>query len=88
MLEQLLNNFFIKREYIRDNVKMSKEYKEINECEGRIFDKLKKALDGEQLELFEKYADTTADLGAEENVSYFTAGLKAGFRLVLDLLNG
>ena len=53
MLEQLLNNFFIKCEYIRDNVKMSKEYKEINECESRIFDKQKKALDGEQLELFE-----------------------------------
>lgn len=85
MLEDLLNKYFITEDYISEYIEKSKDYRELNEIEYKLHNKLEKVLKGGQAELFEKYSDTVSEIGYELRLAFFKAGMKAGFRLTAEL---
>lgn len=61
MLKDLLNKYFITEDYISEYIEKSKDYRELNEIEYKLHNKLEKVLKGGQAELFEKYSDTALE---------------------------
>lgn len=66
---------------IYEDLKVTKEYRNMLEKADYEYNRVAETLSQEQLENFEKFDDATFDLSAETARMYFEYGFKLGLRL-------
>ena len=62
----ILGEVFMTDEFVGKYVKFSEEYQQLSDKETEIYNKMRKVLTGEELELFEKFVDTAFERIGEE----------------------
>ena len=65
----------------------TKEYKDIDKRETRIYDKLRPQLTGEQLKLFDEFVDLYGERHSLEEENYYLRGFKFGVRLIIECMD-
>lgn len=65
----------------------TKEYKDIDKRETRIYDKLRPQLTGEQLQLFDEFVDLYGERHSLEEENYYLRGFKFVVRLIIECLD-